>query len=328
MAELGTYRRRGSVDVFRYNSYNEIMRKIATPPVHPKNRETWERDFNGMGGTEDGEMLAIRWIGKECAAAIAKKKQRRNVQSVTEWLREGWPEGVKRIHDELGHLDLPEMTDIRRRCRWSSEGDTLSVERLYGGDMDTCWLTYSRGTVKRPPPIHIFCDISVNCSSDALFWRGATQFAFVEAALAAGHRVKVEQVINIEGLSNSGSGFLAVTCVKDYDQSLNPSALAAISANCASMRLTDFGHCTQIPEYMTCYGGVASLNMDRIRNRGLLDPRAHTLLVPNHIFSRDDAVGWLKTACEDLHKRIATGDWNDNEKTSGLVSPARAEWEV
>jgi hypothetical protein len=300
------------------------MRKIASPPINPNNRKWWERDFLA----NDAEMLQSKHhIGTDCYNALTKARKPKNVTTVSEWLRGGWPEGVEMIHRELGHIELPEMTDIRRRVHWASEGDTLNVERLYGGDMERCWGQYSRGTVRRPPPIHIFCDISVNCGSEALFWRGATQFAFVEAAVAAGHRVAVEQVINIEGLTASGSGFLAVTRVKDFDGAFNPSALAAISSNTASMRLTDFGHCTHVPENIHCYGGVCSLDMSRITSRGLVDPRAHTLLVPNRIQNKTMAQEWLRTACDDLHQRIHTGDWEARSE-SGLVSPARAEWEV
>ena len=200
---------RDAVDVYRYDSYVAILKRIATPPVNPDNRRRWEKDFNRPGGDMiTGESN----LGEDCARALGNKP---TVGAITNWLMNGWPEGAKKIADELGNFEMPHLTDFRRRGQWSDLGDELSVDRLYSGDLDRCWRTSKRGVTHQPPPLHIFCDISVNMDGDRLFWRGATTCAFAEAAVKVGHRVCIEQVINIEGLTRSGSGFLSVTKIKE-----------------------------------------------------------------------------------------------------------------
>lgn len=314
-------RHREAVDVYRYESYGAILRKIASPPVNPYNRERWQKDFGPGGEMVTGDSM----LGKDCANALAGSPV--TVQRITDWLRGGWPEGAKRIKDELGQIKIPTLTDIRRKTNWSDSGDELSIDRLYSGDVDRCWRESKRGVVRRPPPLHIFSDISVNCNDSRLFWRGAVTCAFAEAAIAVGHKVCIEQVINIEGLTKSGSGFLSVTRIKEYNAPINPAALAAIGACTASLRLTDFGHCVQIPETIQNYGGPTPISVQRLAVRGVVDPYAHTLLVPQTIFTKEAAVEWAERACADLERRVISGEWSEpSPELGGLVSPQVPVW--
>ena len=259
-------------------------------------------------------------IGPECAKALEGAPV--TIKRVTDWLRGGWPEGVVKIKQALGEIKMPTLTDIRRKGVWGDTGDELSVDRLYSGQMDRCWRDSKRGVVRRPPPLHIFCDISVNCHGDALFWRGAVQCAFAEAAVAVGHRVCLEQVINIEGLTRSGSGFLSVTRIKDYDAPLNPAAMAAIGASVASLRLTDFGHCVQVPETIIGYGAPHPITVPRLRVRGIIDEQAHTLLIPQTMTTKAEALAWIAKVCADLEGRVTTGEWHEpSSELGGYVVP-------
>ena len=316
-------RRREAVDVFRYDSYVAILKKVATPPINPINRKKWLADFG-----PNGAMIAgVSNLGADCSEALMGQPV--TIKRVTDWLMGGWPAGAQRIVKELGGIEMPRLTDLRRRGQWSDIGDELSVDRLYSGDLDKCWRTSKRGVVNQPPPLHIFCDISVNCDDERLFWRGATTCAFAEAAVTAGHRVCIEQVINIESLTASGSGFLSVTRIKDYDAPINPAAMAAIGCCTASLRLTDFGHCIQVPEVMQGYGSPTPITIPRLEARGLIDDRAHTLLIPQTMYSKEAAQDWIKRACEDLERRV-NGDimgWTmPSPELGGLVSPQAPLW--
>ena len=315
-------RRREAVDVYRYDSYVAILKRIATPPLNPENRRRWSIDFGPGGNMISGPAN----LGVDCAEAM-KADGPASIDKVTKWLMGGWVKGAKRIQNELGHIELPTLTDIRRRGRWSDNGDELSVDRLYAGDVDRCWRTSKRGVTHQPPPLHLFCDISVNCDDERLFWRGAVTCAFAEAAIAVGHRVCIEQVINIECLTTSGSGFLSVTKIKDYDAPLNPAAMAAIGACTASLRLTDFGHCVQIPEAISGYGSPTPITVQRLAVRGLIDENAHSLLVPQTIYSKEAAIEWAKKACTDLDQRVNSGRWSEpSPELGGLISPQVAMW--
>jgi hypothetical protein len=317
-------RHREAVDVYRYGSYAAILKKIATPPVNPYNRKRWQKDFNNP----NGEMIyGDANLGLDCWNELSASGKPITVGRITEWLMGGWPAGVERIRKELGQIKIPTLTDIRRKGRWTDSGDELSVDRLYSGDVDRCWRDSRRGVVHRPPPLHLFSDISVNCNDGQLFWRGAVTCAFAEAAVAVGHKVCIEQVINIEGLTRSGSGFLSVTRIKDYNVPLNPAAMAAIAANTASLRLTDFGHCVQIPETIQGYGSPTPISVQRLAVRGVVDERAHTLLVPQTIYSKEGAIDWANRACADLERRVTSGQWSEpSPELGGLVSPQVAMW--
>lgn len=314
--------RREAVDVYRYRSYNAILKRIGTKPLNPRNAERWQRDFARDGA----EMLnSEHLVGVDCYRELTAAGLALNIVNVTKWLQAGsWQKGAQKIKEQMGAIKMPHMTDIRVRGQWMEQGDMLSPDRVMAGDYDRCWYGRKKGTVRRPPPLHIFCDISVNCDGDRLFWRGATTCAFAEAAVSVGHKVCVEQVINIEGLTNSGSGFLSVTRIKEYDQQINAVAMATIGANTASLRLTDFGHCIQIPERMLDYGSPTPIRIDRLAARGLVDPKAHTLLIPQTMYSKEQALDWVNKAVADLEMRVQSGRWNlPSAELGGLVSPQR-----
>ena len=62
--------------------------------------------------------------------------------------------------------------------------------------------------------------------------------------------------------------------------------------------------------------------IERLAARGILDPNAHTLLVPNSVRSKQQAQEWIAMANDDLSRRVESGAWENKEGLSGLVSPA------
>lgn len=315
--------RRESANVYRYHSFSEILAKVASPPINPTNRAKWQRDFN----MNNANMIYGEGnLGPDCWNALNPETTGEpiTVKRVTDWLRAGWPAGVEKIHQQIGQIKLPQLTDIRRRGQWRETGDVLSYEKLMVGDYDRAWYSRRKGIVHKPPPLHIFCDISVNCGDSGLFWRGAVQYAFSEAAVRAGHQVCLESVINIEGLTANGTGFLSVTRLKDYNQPINPGALAAMGVNTASLRLMDFGHCIQIPETMHGYGSPTVISLARLRVRGVIDDKAHTLMIPQTMTTKAEAQEWIKKACADLEARVVRGTWHEpSSELGGLVSPQK-----
>ena len=98
---------------------------------------------------------------------------------------------------------------------------------------------------------------------------------------------------------------------------------AAIGACTASLRLTDFGHCVQVPETIRGYGSPTPITLSRLKIRGVIDENAHTLLVPQTMYSKQQAQEWIENACADLERRVNSGEWAapESSELEGLVSP-------
>lgn len=301
---------REALDLFKFESYGACLDRIASPPVNPNNRARWNEDYGPDGGmiyhAIGGSRKTAYHHGGMPHKEIVNEQGKVTVQKVVAWLKRGWPNGVQELHDKLGTIKLPDLTDVRRRGKWRDNGDTLSLDRMMEGN-ERCWRTTRRGTIFQPPPLQIIADVSVNCGSDGRFWRGACAAAFAEAAAIAGYRLCIDAVVNITGLSQSGAGFLVITRIKHYDQPVNLGACITMLAHPASADLMDFGNCIQIPENMMGWGRVACIGLDRIKRFNSIDDRAVPLLVPSYIGNKASAMEWIKQTSDELEQRAADG---------------------
>lgn len=109
----------------------------------------------------------------------------------------GWKEGADRAIETIKSLNVKDLfLPSRRRKRvFADSGDTLDMQRLWNGQLDTAWHTtakaVSRG--KSRATVTILCEMTAPhyVDSHEFFWRGAASLVLTKALEESGRRVKI-----------------------------------------------------------------------------------------------------------------------------------------
>ena len=287
------------VDVFRFATLDAAMRAAMQEPVNPKNREEWRRF---MDGSTKHEAFIPRYLGDAWDAGV------RNLPDLCKWLGAGWPQGVVKMRDGIGKLKVPKLADVRRRGRWSDVGDVLSLDRLYGGNVDRCWRTTHRANCGAPPRLQIIMQGALYSGDlDDLFWRGVPAAALCDAATSAGYQVAVDTVRAVANYTQGRATYIGVTRVKNYDAPLNLSVMMAAIATASVHMGVTWAHRAQCAiDRVRLPGGVYQPDLEELRARGCVDRGALVLVVPATTLSEGAAREWLGEALARL-ARIADG---------------------
>ena len=289
-------------DLFEYDSVSAAYNAAGTLPLVRGNQARWRQNFGPNGEMiKSSEMAGDPNWGKSFDGPVT-------VEKIKNFILTGWDDGLDKIHKAFGDIVVPELPDIRRKGRWSEIGDDLSLDRLYGGN-ERMWRTSKRGVRRVPPPLHIIVDQGVNCGPDGMFWRGAAPVAFAEKASMLGYRIGVTSGIFIHRLNDRGASFLAVTKIKGYNDPLNLAATAAMVAHPISSRIMDFGHCCQISEQATSWGGVGRVSIEMLKARGVIDDKAIHILMPCTISTKENAMKWINDTVAQMTHLVETGEW-------------------
>lgn len=307
-------RKEKAIDIFEYDSVSAAFDAAGTPPLLKHNRDYYWRDNFGP----DGAMIRGREMTGETVAELTAHIGGGpiTVPKIKQYILTGWEEGLTKIRDAFGKITVPELPDIRRKGTWSEIGDDLNLDRLYNGN-DRPWRTSKRGIKRVPPPIHIIVDQGVNCGADGMFWRGAAPVALAEQAALAGYRVAVSSGICIYSLNSNGASFLAITKIKGVNDPLNLASAAAMMAHPVSSRIMDFGHCCQVSEEISGWGGVGRVTQEMLRERGCIDEKSLVLLIQSDIYTQQQAQNWLTRMVAHMNQLIETGEWLG--KLQGMV---------
>jgi len=125
----------------------------------------------------------------------------------------GWPEAVKRT-ECLKIAGVPIIRKQKRFKKQSDFGDELDIQKVYGGDLDTAWLTFERKDTEDDGKhvVTIVVDMSTHggIPGDKAFWKGATAAILCDQLTARG---KSTEIIAINYISN--------VFVRSYDKLCN-----------------------------------------------------------------------------------------------------------
>jgi len=157
---------------------------------------------------------------------------RPTVQAVIESVEKGWPEGLERIRAALGQLSIPKLQSIRRKRSRSSFGDEVDMQRVYAGDLERAWTTSVRtmSDVRSTTPTSILVDIcgDANCSSESLFWSGATAVALAEAFHRSGRACEIVAYLRTDNATERGNNIFCAFKVQPAGTMVDLEHLAAV----------------------------------------------------------------------------------------------------
>jgi hypothetical protein len=179
-------------------------------------------------------------------------------------LEKGWPDGARRLKALAEKLTatLPPAKNVRRRLRWSDDGDEASKDRLNGGFVDSCWRASKRELVASPEVLTVETNWggTARRSADELFWQGAAAACLTDMLEHAGYRV--ELYANNYSLHPRGRTLLRIR-VKEADAPVRIDTLAAVLCHAAVFRVfglsakeqaltaTVYGKCVEVPDGVT-----------------------------------------------------------------------------
>lgn len=152
-----------------------------------------------------------------------------NLTFVDKRFQQGWKEGAEKALKLADGLvdNVTQPLSIRRRVRFSDDGDEFDRERLIDGHLDQAWRTTSRQMAVATPIINIATAWGGNAhmSHDQLFWSGAAAIALVRILEAAGYQTSLTAVM--PNVQSSGNYLAVCATVKAAGEYLRPDAIAS-----------------------------------------------------------------------------------------------------
>lgn len=208
---------------------SEFLAKLDGPCACPSQNNaaaSWRTSDNAFN---------LEWMGLQQDA----KPGEGHYTATRRIVREGWPRGVALLADVASKVQAPNPISIRRRVRWMDAGDSLDMQRVYNGNVDTAWRTVKRGASAGVSRIRILVDSIATGGTDAsrMRWRGVAALKLADLMTEAGYSVQVESVFWGKAARQD---FLPRVIVKDYEQPLDLPTLAATTALPAFFR--SLGH--------------------------------------------------------------------------------------
>lgn len=149
-----------------------------------------------------------KWEQMECVPANSRDTAKSLCGNSADWfgttsiaslkseLSGEWPKGFKRIDEKLSRLEAPRVQSVRRSQVWSDQGDTINMDKVYAGSLETAWRTSKRQSRNVPPSFRIVVStgISADVSADVLFWKGAAAIKLADALTEAGYNLEIVAV--------------------------------------------------------------------------------------------------------------------------------------
>ena len=215
------------------------------------------KSFADRSGVSDGrphnaEMLhgdLIPRLGR-LSAESSWYGNARNFAELELLMTDGWTRGAERVQkaasevrDGLGDL---KPVAIKRTRVWADEGDEIDHDRLRSGDVESMWRgTRRKKRAKLAPAITVGVAWggNANITSEGMFWTGAVAIAMADLLEDAGYRVSLVAADGGTGtdpLTHKSIRTLTVVCAKDFDEPLNPSAMAALMCHAGIYRSYGF----------------------------------------------------------------------------------------
>ena len=272
-----------------FYSVSEMRAAVSVDP------STLHRSVNRAGLAEWHKRNDHKWHGLD----RDKQGNEPALATLNHIMASGWQRGVD-LMASVKPLDVASPVSIRRRSRWTDQGDELDMQRVYNGQLDTAWRRCQRVSMSAPRRVRLVVDSIASAGEDSasMRWRGVAAMRAADTLQAAGYQVEVESAFT--GKCNMGR-VVARCVVKSFDQPVNLSALASTTALPAFFRV--YGHMLQ-PVLADALGKDMSYGGYMVEKlvEADLDPQPgeRLLIVPQRVSNADRASDWLASAIASI----------------------------
>lgn len=199
-------------------------------PKLAANKDSWNKIKAGKLGR------GVRWFGLN------------NASEVIQTAKTGWQDGAERVKGIAEEIkaQIPTPQSIRRRIKWSDQGDSLDIHRVWSGRLGQAWESHPRQRTNTQQSVTIFSQIfqSVMTHSDYGFYRGAAVIALSDLLTEAGYNVEIVGGMTAAGCIVEGDSrddaYVWMVDIKSALAQLDLSSLAATLALAGFFRVGGF----------------------------------------------------------------------------------------
>lgn len=266
----------------QYETMADFLDALSLPPVctNKKTAKEFVDGFmNGLGG------YGRSWNGFGFTDG----------REVVKAVREGWPEGLRKVQTLETEIDLGGLVPRdRRRCLIRTDsGDHLDMQAVYSGRFAEAWTRARRRYGVGPEHVTLIINMSINRSTkaDIIFYRGAAAMLVAKAIENLGYQVRV--VIGM-GTSSPSSDEENVSCritVKGFGAPLSDLVIASslIPGVFRSLGLAwHSNHCRG-----NLYGNLGHATCARV-------DKHNEVLVSHEVHNAQTAVAWARATIEHI----------------------------
>ena len=254
----------------KWNTHDLTLTQFWHPPTPPEvNRAQWQHDTLARFGRRES------WGGMPKAECLALPAQ-------------GWPAGVDAALRLLAQPELAAVGESRLRRRWSADdGETVDYARALDGM--PCWVQPFRapgGSGGRIKTLVAHAGGNCNVTAEEIAWKAYAAVRYVDAMESVGYRVDVDVSFAARRAYSDGSGWACTVHVKQPDDPLDLSQLAAV-LSAAAFRWYGF-----------TWQAAVNVKLDSARgsDHDLRPDDPEAVYLPAHVTDRASAQSWLESA--------------------------------
>ena len=175
----------------------------------------------------------LSWLGVNGGIKNLKKEVSTN-----------WQAGAKKaakIRNKIA-ADIPPAKSIKRKRVFNDNGDDFHLDRLYNGDIDSCFSDMQKRESSGSPiiKIHICCGGCCNLDAEELFYQGITAAILTDVLENAGYRVELQGFYHASNAFQNGHSRNVTFDIKKSDEVLTFSKLVTVTALAGFFRYYGF----------------------------------------------------------------------------------------
>lgn len=236
-------------------------------------------------------------------------------EDVKRVVRDGWPEGERKMREDLGDLNslIPRVRTKKRRKVRRDQGNELDIHRVLAGDLPRAWNTTQKVEVfpgkKRGKHVTIAIQLFAACvySGEQLFWKGATALMLAEQLTRAGYVVEILGAFCCTELTADTSKLHIVSVtLKSFDQRLNPASVIVTTALSGFVRGPLWTALCGLPYQIHPRMGLLARNALRRWIPPRIQKNADHIVYVDEVYSRDAAKQFIENRAADLLKKETT----------------------
>lgn len=218
--------------VIKYSSILDMMESVREPHWVNKADMPSHLDYNSQS-----------WLG--CSS----------YNEVDRLTTEGWREGLVKMEDAIGRLELSRAMDIRRKKKWGASGSAINIHKVYAGKCHKAWMKMKRQVMIRIRKVTMYVDICANCgkTAEVMFWKGAAATILADALELAGYSVRIIGYMRSTGSFREGYREIEqYVTLKEYGATIDKTVLATGTGLAGFFRKYFFQGMGLCPERLTC----------------------------------------------------------------------------
>ena len=227
----------------------------------------------------------------------------KTTEHVSEFVKNGWPEGIVQLKGATKHFKATKAVVIKRKRRMGAEGEFVDPHKVISGNLETAW--ESRKRTHKPATKHVtlWCEVTTasNKRAEQMIWRGIAAAAATKLLQDAGYRVTVKGYVQLTNLASSGpkrGPTLLVFTAKRGDEMLNLPRLTYLLAHASAYRTLGFHYKRSLPMTVDSWLGIVDYGPPKA---GVMGPNDACI---SNVWTKEAALAWVRETIQRVNGNL------------------------